>query len=365
MQLSMKRLAFAITALSVAPTVVIADDDPGAGKHAAVLAAMAKKACVPPAKVVVSKKDDVVNYYAAYLASENNALVACVSRTQTLEIAGAGKPFQCWTIDPTTNALAARSAAFVPGRSYRIPSGCAEGYCKPKEKPNPDASEEIVAFSADGTKVARVGETIQIYDAKTKAFQREFPMLDEKTGEGNGLGLGDVVYVGDTLIVVGYAAGPDGGAWIWNAAKGKYLGPVGSRNGESGGYVNIYGGGYELADATHFVAHDGGYEEATVDMTTGAVSMRTMPKPDACTHEDLMAQQSLDIVGDGDKVKPKCTKAVRAAQKKFWTKAPLRGFLGVGGKGYKLKHGAKAELLVLDANAAKPKTVQLPVCKLK
>ena len=57
---------------------------------------------------------------------------------------------------------------------------------------------------------------------------------------------------------------------------------------------------------------------------------------------------------------------MRAAQKKFWPKAPAtRGFLTVGGTGYKLKHGTKAELLVLDANATKPRTVQLPVCKVK
>lgn len=93
--------------------------------------------------------------------------------------------------------------------------------------------------------------------------------------------------------------------------------------------MNLYGGSYELAGATHFVASDGGYEEATVDLTTGAISMRTLPKPAACSDDDLAAQQSTDIIGDGEKVKAKCTKSVRAAQKKFWPKSPARGFLTV------------------------------------
>ncbi len=364
----MKRLV-GVIGLVLAPSFAVADDDPGAGKHAAVLAAMAKTACVPPAQVVVSKKDDIVNLYSVALSVENNTLVACASRADNLQIASAKKPFQCWTIDPVTNALAARPAAFMPGRSYHVGSACAEGYCKPKEKPNPDATD-VLGFSADGTKAARVVDTkIQIFDAKTKAFQRELLLLDENTGNGNGFGATEIIFVGDTLVVTGYAAGPDGGAWIWNAKTGKLLGPVGASTGDEP-YVNIYGGGYELADATHFVAHDGGYEEATVDMTTGSVSMRMLPKPAACTDEDLMMQRSNDILDDGSgggTVKAKCTKAIRAAQKKFWPKTPpVRGFVAsVGGKSYKLKHGAKTELLVLDANAANPMTVQLPVCKVK
>lgn len=350
--------------LALAPRLAAGDDDPGAGKHAQLVAAMTKAACVPPASVVVSKKDSVTNGYSVFLGVENNALVACASRSQSDVM---DKPFQCWTIDPTTNALAARPASLLPGHTYGVASACGEGFCKPKEKPATTSDiPEILTVSADGSKVARFSaETIQIFDAKTKAFQREFPMMD-KAGKGNPFGVHDAFYVGDMLVIVGLAAGPDGGAFLYNASKGTFVGPVGKGAGADVGYVSVYGGGYELVDATHFVAHDGGYEEATVDLTTGAISTRSMPTPAGCTAEDVEKQRSFDNVGDGEKPKAKCTKALRAAMKKFWGKPPAtQGMISVGGTGYKLVHGAKAELLVLPAGAKKPKSVPLPVCKVK
>ncbi|GEM_PF-6303589 len=365
MHVTMNRLvvSFAV-ALVLSPSFATAEDDLDAATHAAVVAAMTKRACVPPGKVASSTEEGVITYYSAFVAAAGTELVACVSRTQPIETVGAAKPFQCWTVDPTTKALRTRPAAFVAGRAFRIPSACAEGFCKPQEKPTVGAGTEVFALSPDGAKAARIVRgMIQIFDGKTKAFLREFPVLDEN-GEGTGLGSFDVILVGDTLIVAAFAAGPDGGAWMWNASTGKYLGAVG-RPGEGDGHVNLSAGSYGLVDATHFVAFDGGYEEAIVDMLTAKISTRVMPKPAACSDEDWFGQQIIDIIGFGEPVKAKCTKAVRTAQKKFWRTAPSPGFVNVGGRGYKLKHGTKAELLVLEPKATRPKTVQLPICKLK
>lgn len=365
----MNRVSLALVALAASPSLAAAEDITGE-LHAKLVAAMTKKACVPPAEVVLSRRDGAAIRYELRIAAEGTSLVACAAHAGDFEVSD--KPFQCWTIDPKTTALAARPVTFLPGNAYGVPSGCAEGYCKPKEKPptTPPDSRETLAFSLDGSKVARValGGDIQIFDAKTKAFLREFPMLD-KDGNGNGLGTGDVIFVGDMLIVVGYAAGPDGGAWLWNASKGTFLGPIGRaapQGTEEVGYINLYNGSYELADATHWIARDAGYQEATVDLTTGAISSRAMPTPAGCTPADVAEQRNFDIIGESEKVSAKCKKAIAAAKKKFLPPPPAtRGMITVDGTGYKLVHSAKAELLVLRAGAKKPKKVQLPVCSLK
>lgn len=357
-------VALVCAVFAVIPSIASADDDPGAAKHALVVAAMAKSPCIPPPSIRLSKQLGSSSY-PAFIAADSGALVACVARDNNA-INLTEKPFQCWTVDAATGALAARPVTFLPGRTYRVASGCAEGYCKPKEKPVKTEMTEVLAFSADGSKVARMNEeTILVFDAKTKAFQREIPMLD-KDGGGNGFGPHDAVYVGDMLVVVGLAAGPDGGAWLYNTAKGALVGPVGKGKAADVGYVNLFGGGYDLDDATHFVAADG-YQEATVDLTAGTIAVRELPRPAACTEDDIQKQKQYEATEDGPKPGGKCSKALRAAQKKFFPAPPAtRGMITVAGTGYKLVQLAtKNQLLVFAAGAKKPKTVALATCKVK
>ena len=363
----MKR-SVAIGLLALLPSLAAAEDLFGE-RHAKLVATMSKKACVPPARLGTMKNDESANRYSLFVGGDSSGVIACAARAGFFGIGD--KPFQCWTVDPKTGALATRDVMFIPGHAYGVPSGCAEGYCKPGEKPPATTDHrEVLAFSLDGSKVARTsGSDILIFDTKTKKFERQFPMMDDQ-GNGNGLGTGDIIYVGDMLVVVGYAAGPDGGAWLWNASKGTFVGPIGrpvDPASDTVPYINLYNGSYELMDATHLVFRDAGYEEATVDVTTGAISTRSLPIPKGCTGAEVGAQQNIDIVGEAD-IKPsaRCRKALAAARKKFWPAPPVtRGMMDVRGTGYKLVHGAKAELLVLPAGAKKPRRVKLPVCKVR
>jgi len=366
MQGGMKPLALVIATLVVTPRLAIAQE-PAVARHAALLAAMAKQACVPPAKVVVNKREGVTNEYALFLGVEDATLVACATRRPG-ETGASAAPFACWTVDGTTGALTARPATMLAGRAYRVASGCAEGYCRPNETPAPPTEDlrELLAFSVDGTRVARLGSaTIQLFDRATKAPRREVPLLDDN-GEGTGLGVADIILAGDTVFVAAYAAGPDGHVWMWNATTGTSLGPVGVRSRDEVDHVNITSGGFALADATHVVATDGGYTEATVDAVTGKVARRTLPRPAACSVDDWTAQQDLDIIGpaSGGAPRAKCTRAVRAAQRSFWKAKAPTGMIAVGGTRYAMRHtNGRADLLVLAAGATKPRWRSLRVCK--
>ncbi len=154
---------------------------------------------------------------------------------------------------------------------------------------------------------------------------------------------------------------------MWSATTGASRGPVGVRSGEDVDPVNITSGGYALADATHLVVNDGGFSEAAVDAMTGTVTMRSLPRPAACSREAWAAQQNVDIIGPagGDPPRGRCTRAVRAAQKAFWKSKAPTGVVAVGGKRYAVRHtSTRAELLVLAAGATRPRSRSLPVCKL-
>lgn len=364
----MKSLALVIATLVAAPRLAVAED-PAVARHAALLAAMSTRACVPPAKVVVDKRGGVSNQYALVLGVEDATLVACAVR-RPAEPGASATPFACWTVDANSGALASRPVTMLAGRAHRVASGCAEGYCRPNEKPAPptDDLRELLAVSVDGTRVARLsGATLQLYDRASKALRLEVPLLDDE-GEGTGLGVSDIIVAGDTVFVAAYAAGPDAHVWMWNATTGTSVGPVGVRSGDDVDHVNISSGGYALTDATHLVATDGGYTEATVDAMTGKVTRRLLPRPAACSAEDWSAQQIFDIVGPdaGDAPRARCTRAVRAAQRSFWKAKVPTGMLAVGGKRYAVRHAnARAELLILDAGATTPRSRSLRVCKVK
>ena len=355
----------AIVSLTLASQPARADD-PGAAKHAAMLAATTKKPCVPPSQVRVDK--DTTNEYRLSLGIESGALALCASR---VIMGGPGEPFACWTVDPKTAALATRAPTLLVGTAYQVGSACRLGYCRPKEKPPANAAsvddepQDLLAISADGSKVAIArfrSSELTIFDAKTKAFQRQFSLHDDKTGEGMGFDASDLVFVGDLVFAVGFAAGPDGGVWMFSASKGKLVGAVGPKD----GYLSIYGGGYELADASHFVASDGGYNEATVDTATAAVTMKSLPRPAACTEDGWGRAMERDMNNDASvKVPQKCSKAIASAQAVFWPKTPASGFKRFDGKGFKLRYDKKAELLVLAADAKKPKALTLAVCNVK
>lgn len=360
----------AMVTFILAPQLVRADDDPGAAKHGAMLAAMSKKPCVPPAQVHVAK--DTNNEYRLSLGVEASALVVCASRTT---FGAPQDPFACWSVDPKTGALATRKPTLLAGTAYRVASACALGYCRPKQKPPAkaeDAPQDLLAISTDGSKVAIAtgmnpdassGMSLAIFDAKTKTFQREISLHDDKTGEGMGYEPADLVFVGDLVFVAGYAAGPAGDVWMFSASKGKPVGGVGPKDNA----VNIYGGGYGLVDATHFRVSDGGYNEAIVDTTTAAVTMKSLPKPAACSQDDWERSMERDTLDDSSiKVAKKCSKALASAKAAFWkTSSAPSGFIRFDGKGFKLRHKKTAELLVLEANATKPKALTFPVCNVK
>jgi hypothetical protein len=363
----MKQVGLVIAA-SLVPVVAHADDpDPSEVKHATVVAAVGKQPCLPPAKIVVDKKQKIDITYGVALRADGTSAVVCAAQGGSY---GADQsPFACFTVDPASGALASRPTKLFPGDSYRVPSACGLGYCRPKETTKPSEHGDLLALSNDGARVVRLDRSLEaakleVFDAKSKALQRSIPL------EG-GLEPADVIVHGDYIFVAAYAAGPDGGLWMYSASKGKSLGTVGTVTGDDdGGYVNISGGSYEIVD-DKLIANDGGYEEATVDLATGKITTRSLPKPAACTDDAWMNVQSFDQIGDVGDGKPpaKCMKAIRAAQKTFWKKPAPKldaGFTTIGDKRMKLDYSAKgAAVQVLDANAKKPRTVKLAVCKVK
>jgi hypothetical protein len=346
------------------PSVAHAEDASEA-KHAALVAVFAKQACIPPVSVVVDRKQKQENNYEVLLHQDGAAAIACAYLSSSMS--AKAPAFACVSIDPASGALASRPPQLFAGNSYQVPSACALGYCRPNEKAKSDGSD-LIAFSNDNTKLARVASDqdakLEIYDVKTKK------RLHAMTLEG-GYNAADLIFHGDFVFATGYAAGPDGGVWMYNASKGKFIGTVGEvATGEDSSYVNISSGSYAVVDNA-LVVSDGGYEEARVDLTTGKITMRKLPRPAACTEKAWGATQEYDQIGDAGGAKPpaKCVQAVRAAQKTFWKVAnptPDAGFTKIGDKRYKLVHDKKgASLQVLDANATKPRTIKLATCKIK
>ena len=127
----------------------------------------------------------------------------------------------CWTVNPTTAALAASTAKTIPGRGPHTDldaQNCIDGYCI---APIPqDEIRPFFAASTDGAHAAILNQNLlYIFATGTKVKVAEIKLHDPNAPDETNVSNmpWGLLYSGDTLFVFGQDAGPSPGAWVFKA----------------------------------------------------------------------------------------------------------------------------------------------------
>lgn len=287
-------------------------------------------------------------------------------RTLTLCAAGPSLRLQdgasvCWAIDPKTGGSSPLATPLVPAQSIRG-DACKLGYCRaPRAATDADWPGERIAMSDDGALVGVMtlggadnlgSETLELYDARTKKFLREVKLRPEPTADPEGVS--DLWIGGAAIFVEGWMSGPTFRS-IWHyKTSGAALGPL-------HGDLNVR----ELVqtDATHVVARDRGYQQVTVDLVSNQRRHEALPRPAACSAEQLLAAMWIDNAGEpgpaGEvKLTRSCLAAIRKAQAKRWK--PLS--VELDGVRYRLTASKGRWTITARPTTGAARTIDVPMC---
>jgi hypothetical protein len=166
---------------------------------------------------------------------------------------------RCWTVDQATGALAASTVTALPGRSQAgvvDAAGCVAGYC-----PTPRAEADKTPLWATSTNGARAvvlsGAELQVFDTTSKAPLRRIPLFGGDVPGHTIVGNAPVrlLYLGDTIHVVGADAGPFAAVWAFKDS-GERIGLVTKDGGADGGAIDVYRGGTGILDGGHVAVAD-------------------------------------------------------------------------------------------------------------
>jgi hypothetical protein len=167
----------------------------------------------------------------------------------------------CWTVNPSTGALTASKATALPGRSQDVTAdaaGCVAGYCL---TPKPEIDMRLMwATSTNGARavVLSRGEA-HVFDTASKALLRRISL----TGGGDDVPGHTIVtsvairvlYVDDTIHVVGQDAGPFAAVWSFKDS-GARLGQVTKDGQVDSGPIDVYRGSASIIDGSHVALAD-------------------------------------------------------------------------------------------------------------
>jgi hypothetical protein len=162
----------------------------------------------------------------------------------------------CWTVKPTTGALTPSAATALPGRSQRVAAdaaGCVAGYCP---TPRAEAGEPYLwAASTTGARAVVLGRGgLQVFDATSKALLRTVSLNggDEDVPRHTIVTNAPIrlLYLDDTIHVVGMDAGPFAAVWSFKDS-GVRLGQATTDGQAEGHAIDVYRGGASIIDGGH------------------------------------------------------------------------------------------------------------------
>jgi hypothetical protein len=224
--------------------------------------AAAQPACLPKSVFVKNANQELPVIVLGYI---DNILTLCAHET-ALDYKS-DKLLGCWTVDAKTAALGASTAGAIPGRGRRTEldaQNCINGYCIAPIPP--DDSWPFFATSTDGAHAAVLTKSdLYIFATNTKAKVAEIELRKEDAPDDTNVGLESwgLLYNGNTLFVIGTAAGPGTSAWVFKD-DGSRAGGI-NTNGDA---LNIFNGGYGILAGDKVALADAGLQNMTI--ITGA-----------------------------------------------------------------------------------------------
>lgn len=268
----------------------------------------------------------------------------------------------CWSINPANGALSASSATSFPGHSLRgepDAQGCIEGYCMPPPENADDP--HLWATSTSGTKAVLLRERfLHVFDASSKAQTRVIALNEDNAPDGTNVSNQPVklLYVGDTIYVVGTDAGPFKGVWSFKET-GERLGIVTMTGKPGSEALSVYLGAAQVIDSGHVLLSDAGLRQVVVLTPSGPrQDKRRAVSTAPCTKDEL---QIIDL-GDLDPVSKACRRTAAANIQPYFDLVPVR--LPSGDLLAAFAGKLRGSLAVLDGNTLREKKrLKLARCK--
>ena len=197
----------------------------------------------------------------------------------------------CWTVNSTTGALTATAATMLPGRSQAVvadAAGCVAGYCLAAK---PDKGATLLwTTSTNGTRTAILAHgELHIFDATSKAPLRTIPLFADGAPAHTIVGNGPIhlLYLDDTIHVVGADAGPFAAVWSFRDS-GARLGLVTKDGRPEGMAIDVYRGGTSIIDGGHVAVADAALRRLVILDTAGKRTTIVRQVSQApCSDQDL------------------------------------------------------------------------------
>jgi hypothetical protein len=167
----------------------------------------------------------------------------------------------CWTVNPATGVLTASAATSLPGRSQRVAAdagGCIAEYCP---TPRAEAGDTLLwASSTNGNRVVVLGRGgAQVFDATSKALLHTISLNggDEDVPRHTIVTNAAIrlLYLDDTIHVVGHDAGPFAAVWSFKDS-GARLGQVTVSGQPDTDPIDVYRGSVSVIDGGHLAVAD-------------------------------------------------------------------------------------------------------------
>jgi hypothetical protein len=228
----------------------------------AVTLAAGQPACLPKSVFVKNANQELPVINLGYI---DNVLTLCAH--VTAPDYKSDKLLGCWTVNAETAALGASAAKTIPGRGRRTEldaQNCINGYCIAPIPP--DDSWPFFATSTDGVHAAILTRSdLYIFATNTKAKVAEIELRKEDAPDDTNVGLESwgLLYNGNTLFVIGTAAGPGTSAWVFKD-NGSRAGSISADEDA----LNIFNGGYGILGRDKVALVDAGLQSMTI--VTGA-----------------------------------------------------------------------------------------------
>lgn len=217
----------------------------------------------------------------------------------------------CWTVNPTTGALTASTLTALPGRSQAgtvDAAGCVAGYC-----PTPKVEADMAPLWATSTNGARVvvlrrGD-LHIFDATSKAPLRTIELYADGVPGHTVVGNAPIrlLYLDDTIHVVGADAGPFAAVWSFKDS-GDRLGRQTTDGRADGKTIDVYLGGTSVLDGGHVALADAALRRLVIlDAAGKRTTIVRQVSRAPCSEEDLM---DVFIGGGAQRVSAACRRTI-------------------------------------------------------
>lgn len=239
----------------------------------------------------------------------------------TLEQAGL---MGCWSVNPANGTLSRSAATTRPGISQRGKTdarGCIDGYCIVPRVP---ADEFLLwAASTSGTGVViRRERALYVFDAGTKAQVRTIQLYEENAPDGTNVSNEPVrlLYVGDTIYVIGSDAGPFMAVWAFKET-GERTGVVTTTGKPGSEALSVYLGAANVIDDKHVAFSDVGLRRLLILSPGGTRQEKVRAVSTApCTKDEM---QPVDI-GEIDAASKACRRTLTANLVPYFSLVPVR-----------------------------------------